>query len=65
MDDMVVKSASCEKHHQDLSEVFATLRKDNLRLDLDKCDLGWKEESSSASSLPTKGLKSSQTNVEL
>jgi len=37
VDDMVVKSPSYLQHSKDLVEVFTTLRKHNLRLNLEKC----------------------------
>jgi len=37
VDDIVVKSDSCEQHVSDLKEVFQALRKYRMRLNLDKC----------------------------
>lgn len=37
MDDMVVKSESCDDHIQNLLEVFGTLRAVDMRLNPDKC----------------------------
>jgi len=40
VDDMVVKSLSHLQHSKDLVEVFTTLRKNNLRLNPEKCIFG-------------------------
>jgi len=40
VDDMIVKSCMVEKHIKDLEEVFAKIRKYNLRLNLEKCVFG-------------------------
>ena len=40
VDDMVVKSQSIDQHAADLNEVFAQVRKYNMRLNLEKCTFG-------------------------
>jgi len=40
VDDIVVKSDSCEQHVSDLKEVFQALRKYRMRLNPDKCVFG-------------------------
>jgi len=40
VDDIVVKSDSCEQHVSDLKEVFQALRKYRMRLNFDKCAFG-------------------------
>ena len=40
MDDMVVKSDSFDQHLDDLTEIFAQLRRYNMRLNLSKCVFG-------------------------
>jgi len=40
VDDIVVKSDSCEQHVSDLKEDFQVLRKHHMRLNLDKCAFG-------------------------
>jgi len=40
VDDIVVKSNSCNQHIVDLNEVFQALRKYNIRLNPDKCVFG-------------------------
>jgi len=40
VDDIVVKSDSCEQHVSDLKEVFQALRKYRMRLNPDKCAFG-------------------------
>jgi len=37
VDDMVVKSGEIQKHLEDLEEVFARIRKYNIRLNPEKC----------------------------
>jgi len=37
VDDIVVKSDSCDQHIKDLQEVFDALRKVNMRLNTEKC----------------------------
>ena len=37
VDDIVVKSDSCDQHIKDLDEVFEALRRTNMRLNLEKC----------------------------
>ena len=37
VDDMVVKSTSTTSHTEDLAEIFAEMRKYNMRLNLEKC----------------------------
>ena len=40
VDDMIVKSREVEKHLEDLEEVFALIRKYNIRLNPEKCVFG-------------------------
>ena len=40
MDDIVVKSDSCDQHIKDLQEVFDTLQRTNMRLNPEKCAFG-------------------------
>jgi len=40
VDDIVVKSNSCEQHVSNLKEVFQALRKHRMRLNPDKCAFG-------------------------
>ena len=40
VDDMVVKSQSVDQHAADLDEVFAQIRKYNMRLNPEKCTFG-------------------------
>jgi len=40
VDDMIVKSGEVEKHLEDLEEVFARIRKYNIRLNPEKCIFG-------------------------
>jgi len=42
VDDIVVKSDSCEQHIKDLQEVFQALRSHRMRLNPDKCVFGVK-----------------------
>nr|KYP60058.1 Transposon Ty3-I Gag-Pol polyprotein [Cajanus cajan] len=42
VDDMVVKSNSVADHLADLAEIFGELRKNNMRLNLEKCTFGVK-----------------------
>ena len=51
MDDIVVKSDSCDQHIKDLEEVFKALRRTNMRLNMEKCAFG-------------KELRPTRTNVE-
>jgi len=37
VDDIVVKSNSCDQHIKDLDKVFEALRRTNMRLNLEKC----------------------------
>jgi len=37
VDDIVVKSNSCDQHVKDLQEVFDALRRVNMRLNPEKC----------------------------
>nr|KYP59443.1 Transposon Ty3-I Gag-Pol polyprotein [Cajanus cajan] len=40
VDDMVVKTTSATDHASDLAEIFAQVRKHNMRLNLEKCVFG-------------------------
>ena len=40
MDDIVLKSDSCDQHIKNLEEVFKALRKTNMRLNPEKCVFG-------------------------
>jgi len=40
VDDMIVKSCEVQKHVKDLEEVFARIKKYNIRLNLEKCVFG-------------------------
>jgi len=40
VDDIIVKSDSVEQHANDLAEVFQQIRKDDMRLNPEKCVFG-------------------------
>jgi len=50
MDNILVKSDSCNQHIKDLEEVFRALRRTNMCLNLEKCAFGGEEGSSCVSS---------------
>jgi len=62
---MVVNSKSCEKHVEDLNEMFVELRKNNMRLNLEKCVFRVEGGKFLGFKLTHRGIKANMANVEL
>jgi len=64
VDDMIVKSGEVHKHLEDLEEVFARIRKYNIRLNIEKCVFGVRGGNFLGFMLTNKGIEANPDKCE-